>query len=331
MASLGAGVHLAAVALPPGPGVGGDRVVFDPVRLRPLAAAVRAAGEALHSGARTVAHALAQVGGPAGWAARLARLGDELDADAAMLRRRLALAEGADDAGRSLVATAVVILPAVHHAPALLDVRPVLDTGAIAKGETEVVPGTARAGAAALAAGRPAGRATARSLLSAPSASLQEALDRLGARADDPDFIAGFYDALGPARLAQLLTIVSGRARGPMVNRPAPPSGVDRRDAEGVLGRTFAAYTRGRPRRRRVARPAGPAGLRPRDRATGARGTADRRRGPAWTDPRPRAGARSGRGHGAQRDGGPRVPGRVAGRDRRRTGAGSPVRHAVRR
>lgn len=249
MASLGAGVHLAAVALPPGPGVGGDRVVFDPVRLRPLAAAVRAAGEALHSGARTVAHALAQVGGPAGWAARLARLGDELDADAAMLRRRLALAEGADDAGRSLVATAVVILPAVHRAPALLDVRPVLDTGAIAKGETEVVPGTARAGAAALAAGRPAGRATARSLLSgsgAPSASLQEALDRLGARADDPDFIAGFYDALGPAGLAQLLTIVSGRARGPMVNRPAPPSGVDRRDAEGVLGRTFAAYTRGR-------------------------------------------------------------------------------------
>ncbi|WP_261569239.1 hypothetical protein [Frankia gtarii] len=287
MASLGAGARLAAVALPPGSGAGGDRVVFDPVRLRPLAAAVRAAGEALHSGARTVAHALAQVGGPAGWAARLARLGDELDADAAMLRRRLALAESADDAGRSLPATAVVISPAVHRAPALLDVRPVLDTGAISEGEAEAVTDTARAGATALAAGRAAGR----SLLSgigpagadgrtsrptgsaghparvtdpragrrlgspagrepggrgAPSASPQEALGLLGSRAGDPDFIAGFYDALGPAGLAQLLTSVSGRARGPMVNRPASPSGVDRRDAEGVLGRTFAAYTRGR-------------------------------------------------------------------------------------
>ncbi|WP_261561441.1 hypothetical protein [Frankia tisae] len=272
MVSLGAGVHLAAVALPPGSGAGGDRVVLDPVRLRPLAAAVRAAGEALHSGARTVAHALAQVGGPAGWAARLARLGDELDADATMLRRRLALAESADDAERSFAATAAVIAPAVLRAPALLDARPALGTEATSRGETEAVPDTVRAGAAAAAAGR----AAARSLLSgvgpagagghparatdpragrrlgspagrgAPSASLQEVLGLLGAQAGDPGFIAGFYDALGPTGLAQLLTIVSGRARGPMVNRPALPSGVDRRDAEGVLGRTFAAYTRGR-------------------------------------------------------------------------------------
>ncbi|MCM3921604.1 hypothetical protein ND748_08000, partial [Frankia sp. AiPs1] len=118
-------------------GTGGNRVAFDPARLRTLAAAVRSAAEALHTSARIVAHALAQVGGPGGWAARLARLGDELDADAAMLRHRLALAEGADDAGRSLLPAAAAIAPAVQHSRSLLDdqaglvAQPVLVTGVI--------------------------------------------------------------------------------------------------------------------------------------------------------------------------------------------------------
>ncbi|MCM3925795.1 hypothetical protein ND748_29495, partial [Frankia sp. AiPs1] len=80
----------------------------------------------------------------------------------------------------------------------------------------------------------------------APAASLREALSALDTRGGDPDFIAGFYDALGPAGLAHLLAGVAGRSRGPMVNRPAPPSEVNRREADGILGRTFAAYSRSR-------------------------------------------------------------------------------------
>ncbi|EIV93255.1 hypothetical protein, partial [Frankia sp. QA3] len=244
---------------------------------------------ALHSGALALAHALAQVGGPGGWAARLARLGDELDADAAMLRRRVALAEGADDARRSLLPAAAVIAPAVHRSAALLDTRPVLGTRAVldtrASPDTEAVP-DAGGGPAAHAAGEAAGRSLLPGAVSGveglaghpigsagrppgatgaragrrvgspgghepgglgtPTARLREALGGLRARAGDPDFVAGFYDALGPAGLAHLLARVAQRARGPMVNRAAPPSGVDRREAEEILGRTFAAYSRGR-------------------------------------------------------------------------------------
>ncbi|WP_052680932.1 MULTISPECIES: hypothetical protein [Frankia] len=329
MPSFGDPVHLAA-GHSSGHGTGGNRVAFDPARLHTLAAAVRSAGEALHTGARIVAHALAQVGGPAGWAARLARLGDELDADAAMLRRRLALAEGADDAGRSLLPSAAIIAPAVQHSRSLLDnhpglatqpgpaAQPVIATGSLhgavirpdsdadadadaddgARPSDGAGPGADTAagfGAVPVAGGGPAaraaGRTAARSLLSggspagaddaagrpagsagrparangagagrrlgspgghapgggdAPAASLREAVSALRTRGRDPDFVAGFYDALGPAGLARLLAGVAGRSRGPMVNRPAPPSGVNRRDAEEILGRTFAAYSRGR-------------------------------------------------------------------------------------
>ncbi|WP_306281419.1 hypothetical protein [Frankia sp. AvcI1] len=256
---------------------------FDPARLRVLAAAVRSAGEALHTGARLVAHALAQVGGPGGWAARLARLGDELDADAAMLRRRLALAESADVAGRSILPAAAVIVPAVQHSRSF-------DGGADPGADVAAGTGAVPVGGGGPAA-RAAGRAAARSLLSdggpagaqgaagdvagsagrparalgagagrrlgspgghasagggASAGSLREALSALRSRGGDLDFVAGFYDGLGPAGLAHLLAGVTERSGGPMVNRPAPPAGVNRRDAEGILGRTFAAYSRGR-------------------------------------------------------------------------------------
>ncbi|CAO5168515.1 conserved hypothetical protein [Frankia sp. AiPs1] len=76
------------------------------------------------------------------------------------------------------------------------------------------------------------------------SSARREAVRRLDAHGDDPDFVAGFYDALGPAGLAHLLSLLSGSSTGPMGRRPGPDAGVDRHQAETALGRTFAAYSR---------------------------------------------------------------------------------------
>ncbi|MCM3884251.1 hypothetical protein [Frankia sp. R82] len=74
----------------------------------------------------------------------------------------------------------------------------------------------------------------------------REALQLLGTHENDPGFVAGFYDTLGPAGLASLLTQLSGRSTGPLGNRPPAEAGVNRAQAHTLLGRTFAAYSRQR-------------------------------------------------------------------------------------
>ncbi len=262
------------------PGTGAHRVLIDSARLRGLAGAVRAVAEALRAGARTLVGAISPAGGSPAPTERLIRLGAAFDAEAAHLARHLAAAERADIAlppGRGPATITAVALGLWHAAPGAAGgsaagasvvtgrdgartsagwsagrdaAAPLVGAAPAGSRTSPVPPAATRRGPVDPRAGRrlgvPGGAGPGGDLAGAerPAPAPREALRLLGEHGDDLDFVAGFYDTLGPGGLARLLAGIAGRPAG---HRPAPSLGVDRPQAEAVLGRSFAAYSRIRP------------------------------------------------------------------------------------
>ncbi|MCK9895465.1 hypothetical protein [Frankia sp. AgB32] len=251
----------AAAAVVRSPG-GPHRVLIDPVRLRGLVGAVRAVAQALRAGARTLIEAISPAGGSTAPGEQLVRLGAAFDAEATHLARRLAAAERADvplpPARGPAVVTAEVVgfryvplaaaAATVAGAPVVAErdgARPGAGWSAGRDAAVLLVGGApvaARTSPAAPTAGRRLGAPGGTAGRAAPAP--QEALRLLATHGEDPGFAAGFYDTLGPTGLARLIAGIAGQ---PVGHRPAPSLGVDRRAAEAVLGRSFAAYSRIRP------------------------------------------------------------------------------------
>ncbi len=147
--------------------------------------------------------------------ARLRAAGAWAEREVTALHRRLALAQAADPEAPGAPATSVRWATSDRHE----------------------VPGRSTATAATAAA---AGRALAERL-TRPGPDhrdrdrLTDTVAVLGRRADDPGFVTGFYDRLGPTGLAMLLHHLFDPA-GPARARPA--------QAAEVLGRGLATYSR---------------------------------------------------------------------------------------
>ena len=249
---------------------GAGRVMVDLGRLRGLVAAVRAAGEVLRSAVRSLVWALSLLGMPVVPAARLDRVGAALDAEATLLAGRVTRAEEADGLlpartphrwraaaeasvrsgigdltaraafGRGPTATAdSTVAQAAGRAAARLLSRAADQDAATGAARTRAHPDARSGRRLGIPAG--AGRAAAGP---ARAAAEHSALDALSAAGDHADFIAGFFDELGPAGLASLLTALVGRPPLPLGHRPTPPTGLDPRRDVPVLGRAFAAYSR---------------------------------------------------------------------------------------
>ncbi|WP_462188056.1 MULTISPECIES: hypothetical protein [unclassified Frankia] len=238
----------------PGPS---DRVLVDPDRMRVLVSSVTEAGELLRSWSRALAAALADAGLPLDPAERLGALEDEVEAEVTMLRRRLRLAEGVDDGiGITVRPTSAPIRqPVPREAPGIPGTSEALRTfeQAVAAGRALAHSlrgdgpgrhgsgqgGTGRGGSGLGRTGRMGGTGGNNSGMVTP----RDALTVLRSRMNDPGFVLGFHDALGPDGLARLLYRVEGLSRGPMVHRPPEPLGFDRREAERILGTTLASYS----------------------------------------------------------------------------------------
>jgi hypothetical protein len=212
-----------------------DRVVLDLDVFPGLIGDLVAARDLLWRTARAVTDVLERVRLPADPAGRLRLLGNWADGEAGMLRRRLALAEsadGADLAGPKAGTRRTVTLSGPPDA-------------------YRTAPAAAAAGAA-LAFG-----------LADPGTSREDldgALTALRVHADDPDFVRGFFEVLGPAGLAGLLYLVEGLPAGPGDRRHqhagtgrgrTDQARTGRRDipvptaaAEVTLGRALACYSR---------------------------------------------------------------------------------------
>nr|WP_244957206.1 hypothetical protein [Candidatus Frankia nodulisporulans] len=214
-------------------GVEPGRILVDPVRLRGLARAVGAAAQALRAGARALGRAAslaAGLAGLAGFVEQLLRLAAAFDTEAGALTDRGGAAERAD-----------VVLPRVSLAARDLHVLPVMARTASAHTAAWVAGRTAATLLTGGASGSGSGSghdARAGRRLGSPGASgvggpgstggagegggaRRAALRLLGTRENDPEFVAGFYDTLGPAGLAALLTRLAGYVPGPLGHRPA--------------------------------------------------------------------------------------------------------------
>jgi hypothetical protein len=179
-----------------------EPVILDPVLVRTLIQRLRDLRDLLGRWARAVVALLGPLGWPADPVTGL-RVGVSwADTSASMLTRRLALAEAAD----------IALRPGSGPRPALA-VGPSAASGATGgtgrltlRSRPDPFDGDALA---ARTAGARLGRALAGAAL-APAAdltTLDDAVAELRASARDPDVVAGFVDALGPARLAAVLRL----------------------------------------------------------------------------------------------------------------------------
>ncbi|OFB38674.1 hypothetical protein Manayef4_05740 [Frankia sp. CgMI4] len=232
----------------PGPS---DRVLVDPDRMRVLVSSVAEAGDLLRSWSRSLVAALTDAGLPPTPAERLGALEDEVKAEVTMLRRRLRLAEGVDDGiGITIRPTSAPLRRPVHReAPGIpgTSEAPRTSEQAVAagralahslRGDEPDRHGSGRHGTGRGGTGRGGTGGNASGMVTP-----RDALTVLRSRMNDPDFVLGFHDALGPDGLARLLYRVEGLSRGPMVHRPPEPLGFDRREAERILGATLASYS----------------------------------------------------------------------------------------
>jgi hypothetical protein len=187
-----------------------DRVVIDPDRLRVVVGLLHTLRDLLFRWRRSLTALSVPLGEPAGVTRVLRRSADWADTEAGALARRVALAEAADDAGA---------------ATADGDQRGA-GTGTRAAGHRLVLvgrPDPYRDAAAARTAGvELAGRLAGAFAGRVPDAATAgDVAVLLRAAALDPDVVSGFFDALGPGRLAGLLHRLADLAAEPDRRRRA--------------------------------------------------------------------------------------------------------------
>ncbi len=218
-----------------------DRVVIDLEKFRRLIADMQQARDAIWESARVIRAALDDVGLFTGRAARLKAVGDWADDQVTMLRHRLLIAEATDgtsDGGDQSTTDQL----AGHRSTVRQPSRIVTLRSAPDRHPTS---GQAYA----------AGSVLAERFVGLPPDGVRASTDDfavLQRHATDLDFVEGFYDALGPANLAQVVYQVEGLTPHPQACPPgaepelADPE-LDRASAAAALGASLASYTRIHP------------------------------------------------------------------------------------